>query len=316
VVAGVAAELVVGYAAAAHGTSRTEHGHALSAFASNGLAVQVDAESRRRSAGVTRYRDSLGSEIEIATSGHLAASKRAVPEALQALPAPRADAPSRRAGVALALAASLEPLWVSRNGEVLGVVSFEQRGELIGKQVVAALRSQDERARIVYVSRGKKKAVAQALADALGIELSGAGLSPTAKAELIRGLGGKSLWIGDGSDPATRDAIAASTISVSVAPWSHSRPDAADILLLQRGLEAIPELLALGRSHVQRLARDYRTVYAANLLAGSGVFASPIKGLHAGLLSHLGTGVVYARNARALDKLAGAAAGQHPRLKS
>ena len=72
------------------------------------------------------------------------------------------------------------------------------------------------------------------------------------------------------------------------------------------------------------LVRYHSVWYAANLLAVSGAVFPFASGLHAGLLSHLGNGLVYARNARALDRLATAAEGQRawpaegqrPRLKS
>jgi cation transport ATPase len=142
-----------------------------------------------------------------------------------------------------------------------------------------------------------------------------AGLDPAAKAEWIRGLGRKTLWVGDGADPAQRGAIAASSVSVSVAALARAREDAADVLVSRGGLAALPELLAIARQHARRVEGDYRVVYGVNLLGAASAFVSTATSLHTGLLSHAGAGLVYARHALALERLAAnaVAAERHER---
>jgi cation transport ATPase len=194
-----------------------------------------------------------------------------------------------------------------------GVSSVMLTGESVSRRLVAALRAQNEKARIVYFTRGAR-AESRALARALGIDAAHSGLSQAAKLELLRGLGRKTVWIGDGSDLRARELIAASAVSVSVAPLGHAREDAADILLphdgLAHGLAGLPELIGMGRAHAGRLARDYRTLYATNLLGVAGGFLASFSTLQVGLLSNFGTGVIYARHARALNRLASAAEQQ------
>jgi cation-transporting P-type ATPase C len=313
-IAGVAEELVAGYALAAQGESRSEQSLALAAFGSKLNGVEPKAESLRRQAGVTRYRDSLGNAIEIATAEYVAASNIAVPQRLLAALAQPPRAASRRAGVDVE---DDQPpprsLWVLRNGALIGGVSFARSGEIRGKQLLAALRTENKRARTIYVSRGGH-AKAQALGRAIGLEFSYGGLGRAAKAELIRGLGRQAIWIGDGTAPAASEPIAASAVSVSVAPLWRARNDAADILLPWTGLEGLPSVISLGRAHERRLARDYRAVYALNLLGVAGAFLAQFSSLQAGLLSNVGTWLVYARHARALDDLASTAEAVRARL--
>jgi cation transport ATPase len=311
-VEGLAVELAVGYALAAYGSSRSEQSRALAAFASKRKPVHPTADAIRRYAGVSRYRDRLGGAIEIATSRYLATSNISIPPGLQT----GSVAPGRDAGADQPdREPSLRPLWVLRDGQVIAGISFARTGEFVGRQVVAALQAQNNRPRVVYVSQ-KGKDESLALARALGIQFPHGDLTPADKLELIRGLGRQTLWIGDGSDPGATQAIAASSVSISLAPLSRSREDAADILLPHQGLSVLPEVVALGRAHAERLAKDYRTVYRTNLLGVAGAFLANFNALHSGLLSNFGTALVYTRHARALERLAAAADEQRARLQS
>jgi cation transport ATPase len=186
-------------------------------------------------------------------------------------------------------------------------------GEIAGTPVVAQLRAQYPRARIVYVSRSPRADV-EALAGTLGIERFHPRASAAAKLDVIRGLGGKTLWIGDGSEPQAREQLAASTVSVSVAPLSRVRDDAADILLPHTGLDGLAELIELGRAHASRLEQDYRVIYAVNTLGAAGGLLARFGSLQSGLLSHLGNGLIYARHARDLDRLIAGVEAKHVAL--
>lgn len=316
---GVSSALVAAYARAAlpHG----EQGLALAGVASNGKSasngagVHPKAGSFQRLAGVTRYRDGSGHGIQVASSRYIAAAGLSIPERFRAL-LPRPS--ESRNGHALPERSdhgSAPPsLWVLRDGALLGVVSFARTGDLLGKQVVAALRAQGKKKRIVYVSRGND-AEAQALARTLGVPTAQGGLSATGKVDFVRGLGQPALWIGDSSDADAGASIAASTVSISVAPGSAARDEAADILLLGAGLAALPAVFDIARAHARRLARDYRSVYTANLLGVAGAFLANLSPLQVGLLSNLGTGWVYARQAWVLERLALAAEQQRARFE-
>jgi cation transport ATPase len=323
-VVGVSAELVIGYVVAAYRKSRSERGRALADFASKRKTVHAKAEALAHYVGVTRYRDSAGRAIELATSQYLAAAQIEVPAQFKTAPAPhtrrtlRTKARGRRVEAATVVAAdekrSLRPLWVLRDGAVIGVVAFERSGDFVGAQVVAGLKARHKSARTVYVSQSGD-AEAKALARRLGIDFAYGGLSREAKAGFIRDIGRKTMWIGDGSNPASKEAITVSTVSVSVAPLCHPQQDTADILLPEHGLDGLLDALKVGRAHKQRLADDYRTVYAANLLGVAGAFFARFSSLQAGLLSNVGTGLIYSRHARRLNRLASTVEAERARLK-
>jgi cation-transporting P-type ATPase C len=319
---GVPEALVASYAMAACRRARTEQSLALATFTSSLAVAHQQVESVRHRAGVTRYRDSSGDTIEVATAQHIAGLKIDVPRTLQSALARRDqtgdrmdnDVDSETGNEVGDDAPSLRPLWVLRDGEIIGVVSFTRGGELSGKRVVSAIKRQNRRARFVCLSRGGGAQV-QALAGELDIELSHGDLDPQAKANFIRGLGRKTVWVGDGTAPDARDPIAASTVSVSVAPSWHSRQDLADVLMPHQGLDALPAVIDVARAHESRLARDYRTVYATNTVGLGGAFLARFNALHTGLLSNVGTGIIYARHARSLDRLASAIEDERARLK-
>jgi cation transport ATPase len=311
-VKGIAEGVIADYALAARETTGTDQSLVLATFTSGPTAARPKGESVRHHAGVARYRDHSGAAIEVATAQHVAASKIGVPPAFRQTLAQHAMASEPRSQIEVpAGGPSLRPLWVSRNGEVIGVVSFARTGEMVGKRVVAAIKAQDGRARLVYLSR-HGEAEAQALARALGIDSSYGALEQAAKADLIRGVRHPAVWVGDGTDPESREPIAASTVSVSVAGPRGAPQDLADILLTRKGLDGLPAAIDIARAHDLRLTRDYRTVYTANLLAVGGALSARLNALQTGLLSNVGTGLVYARHARALDRLAGR--GAHPAI--
>lgn len=315
---GVAEALVADHALTACGKTRTDESRALASFTSSLTVARPGSESVRHHAGVTRYRDHAGSAIEVATAQYVVAAKIDVPKSFRRVLAQHVKpAESHHQGDGRDEARALQPLWVLKDGQVTGVVSFARTGEMVGKRVVAALKAKNKRARFVFLSGGNE-AEAGTVADALGVDFFHGGLDQDGKTAVIRGVGRPTVWIGDGTDVSNREPLAASTVSVSVASFRHSQQDVADILLSQQGLDGLPALIDIARAHALRLARDYRTVYSANALAVGGAFFARFNALRAGLLSNVGTGIVYARNARALDRLAASAhdEGVRPKLSA
>jgi cation transport ATPase len=305
-VEGVSADLVIGLAQAAQQGALGEQSHALAAFAAERKVEPPKVLELQRLAGVARYRDAEGCSIEIAGPSYLATSN------IEPRQRFRRVLRRRRASEAgPSEESSLKPLYVLRDGAIIGAVAFTRTGELVAKRALQSLRAERSKLRVVYLSRGDKDS-AQRLARAAGVDSVAAGLAPLAKAERVRDLGRMVLWLGDGSDPNVRAALAASTVSVSLAPLDRGRDDVADVHLPQ-GFDGLSDLLELGREHTKRLKEDYVVVYAANLIGAAAAFLSPLTtGLHTGLLSNAGTGVVYARHALALEWLAASAtAAEH-----
>lgn len=307
---GVSPDLVVAHALTAHRGFPTEHALALAAFAAKREIAPVGTASVDSVAGATRYRDPQGTIIAIATTDYLAASNVERPIRFHTTLARQGDSVNAPFDPTAASDRSLAPLWVIRDGTVFGVISFSRTGKTVGEETLLALAEQNPDARIVYVSRNDDEP-SQTLARALGIDVTREG---RADSDRLIAPDRVALWVGDGADPSVSRTLAASAVSVSVGPLSRSRGDAADVLLPRKGLSGLVELIALGRAHAARSANDYRTVYSANLLGTAGALFANLTSLHTGLLSHAGTGVIYARHAIALGRLASAAERKRERF--
>jgi cation transport ATPase len=110
--------------------------------------VLPQVQCRRRVAGAIRFEDKLGALVEVATAAYVN---------LAALEAPDALAPTLAgAGVELDPAREphdpdIRPLWVARDGRVIGIVAFERR-EPSGASVVEMLRARNPNNRYLYLS--------------------------------------------------------------------------------------------------------------------------------------------------------------------
>lgn len=287
---GASTEEIAAYAAAALEGEASERARALfSHLDGRSGRREVVAHDLRRRAGAYLFRDDEDRQIAIVAPGLLKTAGVAASETLKIADSPTGDAAAR-------------PLFVVRDGRQIGVIAFRRQGALKARGVIAALKAEKPKARFVHLS-GAKKPAARALADAAGVELAFGGLDPSEKAAIIRGLGRRAIWIGDGTAEGAQAVMAASDVSVSVAGVSGAPDDTADVLLLRGALSGLTELGALARAHKARLRDDYRAVYAANLVGVAGALFARFGSLQSGLLSNLGSGVVYARHVRRLNAL-------------
>lgn len=256
-------------------------------------AAVTRPEVLRRRAGATIFRDDLGQEFAVVTQALLERLRIAIP--------PRLAGAGRGGAKGAAADPQLKPLWIVRDQVPVGVVTFSRSGPPVGRAVLARLAAQVPGARFFHLS-GKDRDTAAGLARDLGIAQVAAGLDADGKAAFIHALGGGVVWVGDGSARATAAARAASEVSVSVAGLAAAPEDGADVLLLG-GLANLADLPQFAATHGRRLARDYRTLYAANLMAVAGAFAAGFGSLQAGVVSNLGTGLIFSRHARRLNAL-------------
>jgi len=304
--ANVSADAVLGYAAAAFPSHQNERVRALVDRCGRQGVPILAISQRSRHAGAVRYLDHDNRFIEIASPAYIAAMgiNVAAPIAKAIATSPYAWEP-RGDGAKEAIPHRepfLRPLWVLRDVRVLGVITFSRQGESQGTQVIAALKARNKRARFVYVS-SHAPAVAEAIADGIGISTVLGNLDEDAKAREIRRLGRRTMWIGDGTTIEAIPCIEAATVSISVAGFSTASADAADIVLLQPGLDSLVSLRSLGRGHRARIEADYRAVYTANLLGVAGGLMAGFGSLESGLTSNAGTGYVYTTHWKRLRDL-------------
>jgi cation transport ATPase len=303
----ISADTVLKYAAAAFPASHYERSSALLAQSVKYGTPLPEIFQRSRHAGTIRFFDSDNHLLEIAAPAYIAAAEVNIPSVIaEAVAASRyAWNPHGEGGSNESVTHKeplLRPIWVLRNGEVLGVVTFRRQGEQEGIQVIAALKARNKRARFVYISSHGQSA-AETVADTIGISTVFGDLDPEGKARTLRNLGGRTMWIGDGTVPEAIPCIKASIVSISVAGVSTVSLDAADIVLLQPGLQNLVTLRRIGRSHRASILADYRAVYAANLLGAAGGLFTGFGSLESGLASNVGTGYVYARHWKQLRDL-------------
>lgn len=295
VVAG-SADDALGYVAAALASDRSARGRAVSQFASQRPATAIEANSLRRSAGAIRFRDEVNREIVVASFAHLQTRGVTLPAKLK-----------RLAG------ASEKPAIVLRDGAPFGVVTFARRGKPDARAVIAALKRQNPKIGFVHMSSGRTS-TARATADAVGIEFAFGGLDARGKVSVLRGLGRRTIWVGDGASVGAAEVMAASDVSVSVAGLKGTPTDAADVILLRGNLDGLSALCEIAAGRRARIKGDYRAIYAANLLGVAGAFMANFGSLQSGLLSNLGSGVVYARHVRRLNALISTIEAQRTRL--
>lgn len=274
---------VLKFAAAAFATRTDQRALALSEeLARQGIVVSAPAR-RRRLAGAIRFDSASGAEIDVASTAYVARSQLPIPGSLVALLA--ADL-----GTNGTQDVEQRAVWVIRDGRIFGAVRFA-REAVIAPSVITNLARANRGSQFIYLSSAPQR-VAAAAAKSAGIETVFGGLSDDEKADKVRTISRKTVWIGDGAHPANRSSLQASAVSISTAGLADLNADRADVVLLQRHLTRIVNLRQIAHAHLARLRSDYRTVYLCNVAAAAGGFVAGFGGLQAGLASNFGTGLV------------------------
>lgn len=314
---GISADEVVALAAAAFPEGRDERGEALAEECADRAVDPPQArEHASRAAGVS-LRDPQGHVVDVLTPAQFAVAKVRVPQRLArafaasrfadagvSAPAPAAGARrSRRRSEAPDADVLLRPLWVLRAGAVIGFITFRRRGAWDGTALIAALRARAPRARFVHIS-ARPQAEAEDIAAKAGIFEVQGGLDAAGKAQAVRELGARTLWIGNGADKDAAEVIAAAAVSVSMAGAARVPDDKADVVVLSGGLRRLELLRRLVATHHARIDGDYRVVYGVNLSALVLGLLARLPNYSVGLVSSAAGAFILARYRRQLDALA------------
>ena len=304
---GVAPEAVISYAASAFPAFQNDRARALLDHCFQLRAPMLEITGRKREAGVIRYLDAQGQQIEVATPAYVETQGINVPAALAAAFAASTTAWAERGNKRGKRAVAhpepqLRPLWVVREGKVLGIVTFQRQGDLEGAEIIATLRARNAQARFIHVSR-RPQHEAEAIAGRIGISTVFGGLDAVGKAAVLEKLGRRTMWIGDGSKPGSLPCIKAATVSISVAGAPTVPTDAANVILLQNSLRGLVPLRRVGRRHRASLRKGYREIFGAGLFCVAGSLLGGFNTLAVACITNVATGFVYATHRRHLNDL-------------
>ena len=296
---GISRDTVLSYVCAAFPMFQNERARALLDTCVRERVPVQEISHRARRAGVITYRDGEGRTVEVGTPAYIAAQGVEIPAAL----AGAVEAAQRRLQKSVHYnEPQLRSLWVIREGVPLGLVTFERSGDLEAVEVIATLRARNPRATFVHVS-AHSQARAEAFGARIGITTCHGDLDVQGKVRILRELGRRALWIGDGSKPDAKPCIESSTISISVAGARTVPLDNAAVAFLQPSLRSLVPLRRIGRHHHALLKQDYRAVFAANLLCVAGAFFAGFNTLAVAFTSNFGTGIVYSSQRSLLNDL-------------
>lgn len=156
------------------------------------------------------------------------------------------------------------PVFVGWEGRVRGVLVV---GDGVREGWEAVVTDLDDRGKRVVVLTGDSAAAARRFEEHPAIDEVFAGVPPEAKAETVRRIGAEErvAMVGDGSNDAP--ALAAADLGVSVASGTDLAADAADAVLLEDRLAAIPELFDVTSGTNRRIRENLGWAFAYNAIA-------------------------------------------------
>ena len=166
--------------------------------------------------------------------------------------------------------------WTSKGATVIGVAVgnrllglFALQDELKAKcvEVIAQLRDQGKS---VYMVTGDNERTANAMAEQAGIEPANvfAGIRPEQKADIVERLrkSGRSVaFVGDGINDAP--ALEQADLGIAVCRASDVAREAADIILLNSDIQAIPEAIALAQATLRTVKQNLFWAFFYNVVA-------------------------------------------------
>jgi len=180
-----------------------------------------------------------------------------------------------------------EMLGLAVGKELVGLITLQTR---VRPEAARVVRQLIDREILVYMVTGDTLAAAHQLAAEVGIPEKHvfAGVRPERKAGLIIRLqaeGKKVAFVGDGINDAP--ALAQADLGIAVIGASDVARESADVVLLKRDLEALPEILALSLATLATIRQNLFWAFAYNTaaipLAMAGIITPVFSALAMGL---------------------------------
>ncbi|MFC5368823.1 heavy metal translocating P-type ATPase [Salinirubrum litoreum] len=157
------------------------------------------------------------------------------------------------------------PVVIGRAGRVLGVVVAGDDPRESWDEVVTAVSA--DGARQVVVLTGDDERATARFREHPAVDRVFAGVPPAAKAETVDRLRneGPVAMVGDGSNDAP--ALATADIGIAMASGTDLATDAADVVIVDRGLAAVPEVFTLAGSTHRRIRTNLGWAFLYNAVA-------------------------------------------------
>jgi P-type Cu2+ transporter len=213
-----------------------------------------------------------GTEYHMGGPRLLEAEEAEVPEPLRAA----ADRASARGQAAI---------YLLENGNALGVFAV---ADAVREESREAVRSLHERGIEVAMLTGDARAVAEAVAEELGIDTVFAEVLPEDKASKLRALqqqGKKVAMVGDGVNDAP--ALATADLGIAIGAGTDVAVEAGHIVLVRSDPRDIPRIVTLSRATYRKMVQNlwwaagynvFAIPLAAGVLAAWGILLTPAVG--------------------------------------
>jgi len=155
-------------------------------------------------------------------------------------------------------------IYLYKNGLVLGWIEISDEIRPEAKQVIDWLTQKNIHC-IMLTGDSERKATA--VAQQLGIKTVFYGQSPAAKLEKITALNKEcpTAMVGDGINDAP--ALAKSSLGISLSEASEMAVQHADVILMNKGIQHLPEALGLGHHTYATIKQNLFWAFAYNIIA-------------------------------------------------
>ncbi len=167
---------------------------------------------------------------------------------------------------------------VAIDGAIAGAIGYADAPRPESRAVVESLRAGGRR-RVLLLS-GDARSPVEAMARACGIDEAFAEVLPQDKAEIVRRLkaeGRRVAMVGDGINDAP--ALAVADVGISLSGGTAVALETADVVLLEGGLERLPEMFKISDQALGRVRQVLGIVLAPNaiaIVAGALGFLTPV----------------------------------------
>ena len=176
------------------------------------------------------------------------------------------------------------PMYFTRDGKLLGLISVADRVKPTSKDAIAALKTQGIR---TVLLTGDNQAAAQAIAAQVGVDEVVAEVLPEEKADVVRKLqdeGRTVMMVGDGINDAP--ALAQADIGCAIGNGSDIAIESAQVILMRGDLADVARAIRLSRLTIRNIKQNlfwafcYNTVgiplAAGALYLSHGLLLSPM----------------------------------------